>query len=159
EYPGTDDRANAQRGQRPRPEGLLETVARLVGFRNQLVDGLAAEQLVFRGTGRWWLCQKVSSPGEAFGKGTWQSAGTRAKYQVLHARCPLPLRCAACQLLHFAFGRAAGILPRLQRVFRLAFFAGGALRLLAFFSGQCACVCHECCVFLLEMSMKPASGG
>ena len=52
EYARADDRADAERRQRPRPQRLFEPVPGLVGFRNQLVDGLAAEQLVFGGAGR-----------------------------------------------------------------------------------------------------------
>ena len=66
-YPRADDRADAQRGQRPRTQSLLETMPGLVGFRDQFVDGLAAEKLVFRRADRrgllisgGWLWQRVS---------------------------------------------------------------------------------------------------
>ena len=45
-YPRADDRADAQGSERPWTKRLLKTMSRLVGFRNQLVDGLAAEKLV-----------------------------------------------------------------------------------------------------------------
>jgi hypothetical protein len=41
-----DDSANAQRGQRPRAEGLFEPMFRLLRFEDQLVDRLAREELV-----------------------------------------------------------------------------------------------------------------
>ena len=41
-----DDRTNSQGGQRPRTERLLEPVRGLVGFGNQLVDGLTTQQLI-----------------------------------------------------------------------------------------------------------------
>jgi hypothetical protein len=40
---GADDGANAQRRQAPRAERLLEPVFRLLGIRDQLVDGLGGE--------------------------------------------------------------------------------------------------------------------
>ena len=43
---GADDRADAQRGQRPRTERLLQPMFRLLRFGDQLVDGLAREELV-----------------------------------------------------------------------------------------------------------------
>src|SRR5215470_5808065 len=60
EYAGSDDRADAQRGQRPRAEGFAKTVFGVLGFGDQLVDGLAAEELVavLGGShivgGGWW---------------------------------------------------------------------------------------------------------
>ena len=41
-----DNGADAQRRQRPGAERLLQTLARSLGFRDQLVDRLAAEKLV-----------------------------------------------------------------------------------------------------------------
>ncbi len=41
-----DDGADAERGQAPRAEGLLEPVLGLLGVGDQLVDGLAGEKLV-----------------------------------------------------------------------------------------------------------------
>ena len=40
-----DNRADAQRCQRPRPQRLAQPVRRIVRFRNQLVDRFAAERL------------------------------------------------------------------------------------------------------------------
>ena len=40
-----DDCPDPQRGQRPRPKGLLQPMPRLIRFGNQLVDGLAAKEL------------------------------------------------------------------------------------------------------------------
>jgi len=40
---GADDRADAERRERPRPEGFLQLVFRILGIRDQLVDGLAAQ--------------------------------------------------------------------------------------------------------------------
>ena len=45
-----DDGADAQRGQRPRAQSLLQALARSFGFGDQLVDRLAAEKLVVGGT-------------------------------------------------------------------------------------------------------------
>ena len=58
-YPRADDGANSKRSERPRAKRLLETMTGLVGLGDQFVDGLAAEELVFRCPGRWWLCQGV----------------------------------------------------------------------------------------------------
>src|SRR5579864_111945 len=46
-----DNGANPQRGQRPRPQFLLESVPGLVGVGDQLVDGFTAEKLAARGSG------------------------------------------------------------------------------------------------------------
>ena len=43
---GADDRADAQRGQRPRAQRLFQPMLGLLRVGDQLVDGLAAEQLV-----------------------------------------------------------------------------------------------------------------
>jgi hypothetical protein len=43
---GADDRANAESGERPRPQRLLQPMLRILRFRDQLVDGLAREELV-----------------------------------------------------------------------------------------------------------------
>ena len=43
---GADDRADAQRRQRPRAERLLQPMLRLLRLGDQLVDGLAREELV-----------------------------------------------------------------------------------------------------------------
>lgn len=43
---GTDDRANAQRRQRPRAEGLLQPMFRLLRLGDQFVDRLTREELV-----------------------------------------------------------------------------------------------------------------
>lgn len=42
---GTDDRADAQRRQRPRSKSLLQAMFRVLRFGDQLVDGLAGKQL------------------------------------------------------------------------------------------------------------------
>ena len=46
---GADDRADAQGGQRPRPERLLQPMFRLLRFGDQLVNGLAREELARQG--------------------------------------------------------------------------------------------------------------
>ena len=51
EYARADNRADAERGQRPRPERFLETLPGLVGIRDQLVDRLAAQKLATRRLG------------------------------------------------------------------------------------------------------------
>jgi hypothetical protein len=43
---GADDGADAESGERPRPERLLEPMFRLLGVGDQLVNGLACEELV-----------------------------------------------------------------------------------------------------------------
>src|ERR1700732_2000855 len=43
---GADHGPDTECGQRPRSESFLQTLAGSFGFRDQLVDGLAAEQLV-----------------------------------------------------------------------------------------------------------------
>jgi hypothetical protein len=43
---GADDCSNAQGGERPRAERLLKPMLGLLRFGDQLVDGLAGEQLV-----------------------------------------------------------------------------------------------------------------
>jgi hypothetical protein len=43
---GADDGADAQRGERPGAERFLETMLGLLRFGDQLVDGLAREELV-----------------------------------------------------------------------------------------------------------------
>jgi len=42
---GPDDRADAERGKRPRTESLLKPVLRFLGIGDQLVDGLAGKDL------------------------------------------------------------------------------------------------------------------
>ena len=49
ENAGADDGADAQRGQRPRAQRLLQPLAGVFGVGDQLVDGLAAEKLVVGG--------------------------------------------------------------------------------------------------------------
>jgi hypothetical protein len=46
ENAGANDRSDAQRGQRPWPEGLFQPMFRLLRIGNQLVNGLACEELV-----------------------------------------------------------------------------------------------------------------
>jgi hypothetical protein len=46
EYSGADDGPDAQRSERPWAQRLLKAMPRLVGFRDQFVNGLAAEKLV-----------------------------------------------------------------------------------------------------------------
>ena len=48
----------------------------------------------------------------------------------------LPLGLAAGQLLDLGLFRSAGIIAGLERIFRLAFFAGAAFGFLAFVFGQ-----------------------
>ena len=48
----TDDRSDAQRGQRPGAESFLQPLAWGLGFGDQLVDRLAAEELVVGGANR-----------------------------------------------------------------------------------------------------------
>ena len=70
---GPNDGADAESGQRPGTEGLLEPVLGLVGLSDQFVDGLAAQQLVARVggfdrrgrllIGGRYLCQRVPSCG------------------------------------------------------------------------------------------------
>src|SRR5579863_2769652 len=67
-----------------------------------------------------------------------------AKYKLL----PLPLRLTANQFLHFALLRAACVIPRLQRFFRLVLLAGGAFGFLAFFFAEFACICHNAFLIL-----------
>ena len=43
-----DDGADTEGRKRPRAQGFLEPVARVFGVRDQLVDGLAAEELVIQ---------------------------------------------------------------------------------------------------------------
>ncbi len=50
ENSGADDRPDAQRGQRPGAEGFLQPLPWGLGFRDQLVDRLAAEKLVVAGS-------------------------------------------------------------------------------------------------------------
>jgi len=45
-----DDGADAERGQRPRPERLLERVLRFARVADQLIDGLAGKQLAGQGS-------------------------------------------------------------------------------------------------------------
>jgi len=45
-----DDRADAERGKRPRPQRLAETMLGLVRLSNQFVDGLAAQELAAVGS-------------------------------------------------------------------------------------------------------------
>src|SRR5678815_3563110 len=66
----------------------------------------------------------------------------------------LTLRRAARHLLDFALGRTAGIFAGLQRIVCLALLARCTLAFLSFFLAQCACVCHECCLFLLKKSLE-----
>ena len=47
---GADDGADAERRQRPGAEGFLQSLPWSLGFRNQLVDRLAAEKLVVAGS-------------------------------------------------------------------------------------------------------------
>ena len=47
----------------------------------------------------------------------------------------LPLRLTACQFLDLGLFRSAWIIAGLERLFRLAFLAGGAFGFLAFFLG------------------------
>src|ERR1700723_3794749 len=63
----------------------------------------------------------------------------------------LSLRRAAHHLLHFAFLRATGVLPRLQWFFGFHFLARRASGFFAFFLAQLFRICHECCWFLLKM--------
>jgi len=72
----------------------------------------------------------------------------------------LPFRGAARHLFDFALGRTASVFTGLQRILRLPLLARCPLALLALFLAQCACVCHECCLFLLRnvQSQLPASG-
>src|ERR1035437_7613597 len=46
---GTNDCADAEAGQRPRPQRLLKPMFRLLRIGDQLVDGLAREELVRQG--------------------------------------------------------------------------------------------------------------
>ena len=46
----TDDGADAERRQRPRPQRLTEPVLRVLRLRDQFVDGLATEKLAVRST-------------------------------------------------------------------------------------------------------------
>ena len=50
ENSGADNRADAQRGQRPGAEGFLQPLPRGFGFGDQLVDRLAAQKLVVAGS-------------------------------------------------------------------------------------------------------------
>src|SRR5580692_3981375 len=59
--------------------------------------------------------------------------------------CGLPFRGAAHQFFHLTLGRTAGVFARLERIVCLAFFADRPLGFLAFVSGECFCICHECC--------------
>ena len=55
----------------------------------------------------------------------------------------LPLRLATSQFLDFGLLRSASVVAGLERLFRLAFLAGGAFGFLAFFLGQLCCIGHE----------------
>ncbi len=112
EDPRADDGADAERSERPWPQCLFKTMSGFVGFRDQLVDGLAAEQLVVRRAGRWWLCQRVLVSC-AFGISNQPLAPGIQTMNVLRSpliaecRCQLlllPLRGTARHLLDFALG-------------------------------------------------------
>ena len=45
-----DDRADAERGQRPWPQGFAQSMLRLVGLGDQFVDGFAAQELAAMGS-------------------------------------------------------------------------------------------------------------
>jgi hypothetical protein len=45
ENSGADDGTDSERSQRPGPKSLFEPMAGLVSFSNELVDGLASEEL------------------------------------------------------------------------------------------------------------------
>ena len=63
-------------------------------------------------------------------------ATERASRPLPHEFLLLPLRLAACQLLYFGLFRSASVIAGLERLFRLAFFAGGAAGFLAFFFAE-----------------------
>ena len=46
ENPGANNGANAERGERPRPQGFLETVLRMLRISNEFVDRFSGEELV-----------------------------------------------------------------------------------------------------------------
>ena len=158
-YPRADDGADAERGERPRTQRLLETMPGLVGFRDQLVDGLAAEQLVVRGAGRWWLCQRGWSPRSFWHQhiGTWHLAGDRTAHRMPSAECQvLPSSASPCRVP----ASSLCAWPNRERIRgasadfpSCASCATARLALLAFFLAQFACVCHECCLFLLKKSL------
>src|ERR1700757_668844 len=53
-------RANAQRSQRKRSQGLLEFAIRLLRIRNQFVDGLATDKLIARGLRQVVIANRLS---------------------------------------------------------------------------------------------------
>jgi hypothetical protein len=55
ENAGADDRANAQGGQRPRSQRLFQPMLRLLRIGDQLVNGLAREELVRQVDAPWAL--------------------------------------------------------------------------------------------------------
>src|SRR5450755_1859384 len=97
-------------------------------------------------------CAKGFVSWEAYGP--WHLAGPQLNAKFCMPSALLALCGTACQLFHFALGRTAGILPGLQRIVRLALLARCALGFLPFFFGQFACVCHDCCLFLLKKYWK-----
>jgi len=54
EYPRPDDGADAERGQRPRPQRLAKTMFGLLGLGDEFVDGFTAQELAAIG-----LCGRV----------------------------------------------------------------------------------------------------
>ena len=54
EYSRPNDRADAERGQRPRPERLAKTMLGLLGLGDEFVDGFTAQELAAIG-----LCGRV----------------------------------------------------------------------------------------------------
>ena len=63
-------------------------------------------------------------------------ATERASRPLPHESLLLPLRLASSQLLYFGLFRSASVIAGLERLFRLAFFAGGAAGFLAFFFAE-----------------------
>jgi hypothetical protein len=51
---GADDRADAKPGERPGAEGFLQPMFRLLRLGDQLVNGLAREELVRQGNAPGW---------------------------------------------------------------------------------------------------------
>ena len=73
---GADDRADAQRGERPGAERLLEAMLGLLRFGDQLVDGLAAEELV----------RQISAPERGMNSRFKQKQGARASGKTADLR-------------------------------------------------------------------------
>lgn len=114
---GTNNRADAERGERPRSQSLFQTVMRFIRLVNQFVDRFAAEKLIIRSAdgrvgGSGWFSQRDQLRVLVFGS---RHSVTGMNSHELNADCQsglaLPFRSAASQLFNLAFRRTARVFP------------------------------------------------